>query len=281
MSFIKRDIPDWEQKRHEPNDPKNWYKVYRKLKKEAHENSIADEAILKAALANINNEKEQNVAQMSTKTMFPEQPARRARIFHNYISGKTGSKGASKMTLMDKIRKEARDSRASKMNKPMHELKKRATTVDKPPMQFVEDLKHRPTSNSQTSPPPKAQTRAPRPPLHGPRVVGPAMGTSYDLTADREARLRALKNGAPKRTERREDKAGGDLTADFLEDSDGQAPEKAKASSGLLDVLQDLERPRAASPMKLTPQPHTLKRKQPPSLFVAAPKRVARKPGIS
>ncbi|KAK5058908.1 hypothetical protein LTR84_011172 [Exophiala bonariae] len=280
LSFIRRDIPDWEQKRHEPKDPKNWYKVYRKLKKEAEENAIADEAVLKAALANINNEKEQNVAQMSTRTILHQEPGRRARIYHNYVSGKTGSKGASKMTLMEKIRKEARDSRSSKMNKPMHELKKRSTTVARPPMQFVEDLKKRPTPIPQMSPPRKVQPRAPRPPMHGRRPIEPPTGAPYDLTVDREARLRALKNGTLNPTESKGDKASGDLTADFLEDSDDDAPQKGKPSSGLLNVLNDLDRPRSASPMKLTPQPLTLKRKQPPSLFVAAPKRVARKPGI-
>lgn len=281
MSFIKRDIPDWEKKRHEPTDPKNWYKVYRKLKKEAEENAIADEAVLKAALANINSEKEQNVAQMSTRTIMRQEPARRARIFHNYVSGKTGSKGASKMTLMEKIRKEARDSRSSKMNKPMHELKKRATTVAKPPMQFMEDLKKRPTPNPHTSPPPKVQPRAPRPPMHGRRPIEPPASAPYDLTVDREARLRALKNGQTTLAESKGDRTARDLTADFLEDSDNEVPEKGKAPSSLLGVLNELDRPRSASPMKLAPQPLTLKRKQPPSLFVAAPKRVARKPGIS
>jgi hypothetical protein len=237
--------------------------------------------MLKAALANIKNEKDQNVAQIATRTLLPQQPARRARIYHNYISGKTGSKGASKMTLMEKIRKETRDAKASKMNKPMHELKKRATTITKPPLQFVEDLKKRPTPNPQTSPPPKVQVRAPRPPLHGRRPIEPPVSAPYDLSIDREARLRALKHGLPKPEGRAGDIAGGDLTADFLEDSDDEEIMEPKASSSLLGVLNDLDRPRSASPMKLAPQPHTLKRKQPPSLFVASPKKVARRPGVS
>jgi len=283
LSFIRRDIPDWQNKRHEPKDPKNWYKVYRKLKKEAQEESNADEAMLKAALTNIKNEKEQNIAQMTTRTVLPQQPARRARIYHNYISGKTGSKGASKMTLMEKIRKEARDAHASKMNKPMHELKKRATTVAKPPIQFVEDLKKRPTPNAQTSPPPKAQARAPRPPLHGRKPIDPPASAPYDLTVDREARLRALKNGALKLSGKDTESAAacGDLTANFLEDSDDEDLPGPKASSSLLGVLNDLERPRSASPMRVAPLPHTLKRKAPPSLFVASPKKITRRPGIS
>ena len=29
MEYIKRDIAKWQDKAHEPKNPKNWYKVYR------------------------------------------------------------------------------------------------------------------------------------------------------------------------------------------------------------------------------------------------------------
>ncbi|KIV77412.1 hypothetical protein PV11_09209 [Exophiala sideris] len=278
MNFIKRDIPDWQQKRHEPNDPKNWWKVYRKLKEEAQMDSTADEALLKAALANIKNEKEQNTTQIASRMPVPG-VSRRARISYNYTSGRTGSKGANKMTLMEKIRKEARDAKSSKMNKPMHELQKRATPVTQAPQRFVEELKHKSTPRSTASPSPSATSRTSRPPLHAPRKTNRPEVPSYDLTQDREARLRALKNGRPTESiSRAAPTSNGTLTTNFLEDSDLDDDEVAPPPRDLLKVNDDI-RSRSASPMKL--QPNTLKRKQAPSLFMSSPKRAAKTPGVS
>ncbi|KAH0829376.1 hypothetical protein AYO21_11308 [Fonsecaea monophora] len=228
LNFIKRDIPDWDLKRHEPSNPKNWYKVYKKLKAEATKDSSNDEAMLKAALADIQKGKEQNTAVIASTALSAgllsssnaSGPSRRARIQWNYISGKTGAKGSSKMTLMEKIRKEARDAKAGKMNRPMHELQKKQTGVVKAPAQFVEEVKKmkivqateakkalspplkRPVSgtgasgNAGISRPlmfaPSTQIPKPRP---QPAVAGG--GKPYDLTSDRESRLRALKSGRP------------------------------------------------------------------------------------
>ncbi|KAI1612110.1 RNA polymerase II transcription factor SIII subunit A-domain-containing protein [Exophiala viscosa] len=279
MNFIKRDIPDWQQKRHEPNDPKNWWKVYRKLKEEAQMDSTADEAMLKAALANIKNEKELNTTQIASKMPVPG-VARRTRTLYNYISGRTGSKGANKMTLMEKIRKEARDAKASKMNKPMHELQKRATPVTQAPQRFVEELKQKSTPRS--TPPPGPTARTSRPPLHAPRKISRPEVSSYDLTQDREARLRALKSGRPMESNpRATPTSNGTLTTNFLEDSDLDDVEDdvapAPRDRDLLKVNDD--RSRSASPMKLQPNP--LKRKQAPSLFMSSPKRVVKAPGVS
>lgn len=246
--------------------------------------------MLKAALASIKQEKEQNTTMIASR--LPVQgPSRRARVQYNYVSGRTGSKGANKMTLMERIRKEARDAKASKMNKPMHELQKRATTVTQAPQRFVEELKQKATTTSApVSPGPVVRTS--RPPLHAPRKANhTAAPSSYDLTQDREARLRALKDG------RRADSKGGaastgngSLTTSFLEDSDLDDDDDGAGSGGNLDAVPrprkmlqapNDDRARSASPMRLQQQPHTLKRKQPPSLFMSSPKRVAKAPGVS
>jgi elongin-A len=271
MAFIKRDIPDWQTKRHEPTDPKNWYKVYRKLKQEAQKDP--SEAILKAALANIQNEKEHNVATLTSR-QAPVGPGMRARMTYNYISGKTGSKGASKMTLMEKIRKEARDAKSSRMNRPMHELRKKATAISQPPQQFVEDLKRKPAT-TQLSPPPRAPMRTSRPPLNAPKAR-PAAGDSYDLTQDREARLRALKSGGPNSGQNSTPAGSVDLTLDFLEDSDDE--QEIKPQRQHLDV--EIDRLRSASPMKLKTAA-TLKRKQAPSMFMSSSKKIAKGPGMT
>jgi elongin-A len=302
LGFIKRDIPDWHLKPHEPKDPKNWWKVYRKLKEDARKDSTAEEAMLKAALANIKTEKEQNTTSLASSYREVPQlppPSRRARIQYNYLSGRTGSKGANKMTLMEKIRKEARDAKSSKMNRPTHELQKRATTVIKAPQQFVEDFRQKRAATAAGSPPRNTTTttasrvgKTPRPPLHAPRTnAKPSIVTSsYDLTQDREARLRALKNGGSERRDMQQRPSApaggsvprlqepspevqGNLTLDFLEDSDGDDDNDEPARRSL--QVHD-RRPRAPSPMTLNLQSHSLKRKQPPSPFVSSPKRIVR-----
>ncbi|KAL2416465.1 hypothetical protein ABEF95_016139 [Exophiala dermatitidis] len=310
LNFIKRDIPDWHLKPHEPKDPKNWYKVYRKLKAEAEQDSKADEAMLKAALANIKKEKEQNVVEIANKVPGSYGPSRRARIFNNYVTGRTGSKGANKMTLMEKIRKEARDAKASRMNRPMHELPKRATPVTTPPQRFVEDLKQKAAVAAKavtvTSPPTASRRpviRTSRPPLHAPRPPQ-SNDSSYDLTKDREARLRALKAGKPlvptatdparapvsMSTAARRDlgptsRSASHLTLDFLEDDDGaddameEPPRKLRKVSN-----EDARRQTSASPASVRPntsaQPPTKKRKMAPSLFLSS-KKITKPPGIS
>ncbi|OAP63998.1 hypothetical protein AYL99_03225 [Fonsecaea erecta] len=228
LNFIKRDIPDWDRKRHEPSNPKNWYKVYRKLKAEATKDSSNDEAMLKAALADIQKGKEQNTAEIASTSrsagLYSSSnapgPSRRARVGWNYISGKTGAKGAHKMTLMQKIRKEAKDAKSSKMNRPMHELQKRQTGVVKAPTQFVEEVKKMKVlqateAKTALSPPPKRPASGmgttgtagtSRPPMFAPSTQTPKPkpqpqpavangGKPYDLMSDRESRLRALKSG--------------------------------------------------------------------------------------
>ncbi|EXJ88691.1 hypothetical protein A1O1_05623 [Capronia coronata CBS 617.96] len=291
MNFIKRDIPDWHLKPHEPKDPKKWYKVYCKLKEEARLDSTADEAMLKAALANIKNEKEQNVTEIASRVNYA--PSRRSRMQYNSVSGRAGSKGANKMTLMEKIRKEARDAKASRMNRPMHELPKRATAVAKPPQQFVEELKQKAATTVSHTPTRRVvPVQTPRPPLHAPRPKRPEIeSSSYDLMKDREARLRALKNGnpAPGSTgsmpqptaisppmTQTESPSQDRLTLDFLEDpekEDGEPPRKLLR----LDVS---DRPRSASPMKVNAQPQMLKRKPPPSPFMASSRKMVKRPGI-
>jgi len=280
LAFIKRDIPDWHLKPHEPSDPKNWWKVYRKLREEVRQKALAAETMLKASLADIKNEKEQNTAVIASGRHRPLQgPGRRAKIQYDYISGRTGSKGAHKMSLMEKIRKEARDAKASKMNRPMHELQKKATAVKAAPQQFVEAMKRKTTKIASSSPLPPAAVRTSRPPLHAPRPTAPPARESYDLTADREARLRALKNGTarPASAPAAEKQANGSLTLTFLEDSDGEEEEVEQPRKQL--KVND-EPPRFPSPLRLQQRP-TMKRKQAPSLFMSSPKRVAKPPNIS
>lgn len=51
QKLIKRDISDWEKRWKEPKDPRNWWKVYRKFKREHDEQLLEDERRLASALA--------------------------------------------------------------------------------------------------------------------------------------------------------------------------------------------------------------------------------------
>ena len=62
MEFIKKDIPNWETKPHEPKNPKNWYKVYRKLLKESKKEVDQDALLLKASMDDIKLKQAQNKA---------------------------------------------------------------------------------------------------------------------------------------------------------------------------------------------------------------------------
>ena len=57
MEFIKRDVQNWDKKRHEPKDPKNWHRVYKKLVRENESEVMKDAQQLKATIDGIKNEK--------------------------------------------------------------------------------------------------------------------------------------------------------------------------------------------------------------------------------
>jgi elongin-A len=275
---MRRDIPDYELKPHVPKNPTSWYKVYKKLKNEASKAAADAEAVLKATLSGIKSMKEENLAEvvstergnaLYSSTNAPG-PSRRGRIMYNYMSGRTGSKGANRMTLMEKIRKEAKSAKTGVMGRPMHELQKKHNGVVKAPAQFVEDVKRMKVlqqveAKKALTPPPKrplsttmgpgTSARTSKPPMHAPGSRPPkprpqpaaANGLEpYDLTSDREARLRALKAGKPipskatvpdseltpsptSRAPRLQSTgdATGTLTLDFLESDSDSEPVKS------------------------------------------------------
>ena len=192
LNLIKRDIPNWESKPHQPTNPKNWWKVYRRLKKEAEDDLNQDAEKLKAAFANIKDEKEQNLAQLKTRRELPKLPGSfRQRMAHNYMSGKTGSKGANKLSLMEKIRKETRDTKNLRMAVPTKDLKKQASTITRAPKDFLEDAR-KPQERIVHTSPTRAAVRVSAPPM----AVSRTSTTLADRSSlEKEARLRALTSG--------------------------------------------------------------------------------------
>ncbi len=197
MQLIKRDIPDWESKPHKPKDPKNWWKVYKKLKEQIQKDREQGAEKLKAVLDSIKDEREQNLAKVVSRQDLPREPTKsKSRASYNYESGKTGSKSGHKLSLLEKIRKEARDARLARLNAPASQTVKRPTLVTKAPQRLVEEYKHEAQQKSAlpgTARRPSAP-RLPRPPLATSRQEKPTADKSF---LEREERLRALTGGRP------------------------------------------------------------------------------------
>lgn len=197
MQFIKRDIPDWESKPHKPKDPKNWWKVYKKLKEQIQKDREQGAEKLKAVLDSIKDEREHSLAKVLSRKDLPREPTKsKARAIYHYESGKTGSKSGHKLSLLEKIRKEARDARLARMNAPASQIVKKPTVVTKAPQRLVDEYKHeaqQKSAMSGTARRPSAP-RLPRPPLATSRQEKPTPDKSFQ---EREERLRALTGGRP------------------------------------------------------------------------------------
>jgi elongin-A len=215
LALIKRDIPNWETKKHEPNDPKNWWKVYRKLKQESLREMDAGADKLKAAL---NDKNEKHLAEIKPMGALSRSrgPSVQARVAYGYQSGKTGSRGSSKLGVLEKIKKEARDAKAARAIAEQQLRKRMATTVTRAPAQFVEDVR---TQRQKRQHSPERAIRAPRPPIAIRRPEGSAASpprtasspssrptaapplsrptVTHQQVQAREARLRALTSGRP------------------------------------------------------------------------------------
>ena len=84
MQLIKRDIPDWESKPHKPKDPKNWWKVYKKLKEQIQKDREQGAEKLKAVLDSIKDEREQNLAKVVSRQDLPREPTKsKSRALYN------------------------------------------------------------------------------------------------------------------------------------------------------------------------------------------------------
>jgi hypothetical protein len=171
--------------------------VYKKLKDQTQRDREQGAEKLKAALDSIKDEREQNLAKVVSRQDLPREPTKsKARTTYNYHSGKTGSKSGHKLSLLEKIRKEARDARLARMNAPASQIVKKPTQVTKAPQRLVEDYKReaqQKSSGSGTARQPSAP-RLPRPPLaaSGHEKLGPDKAFQ-----EREERLRALTGGRP------------------------------------------------------------------------------------
>ena len=227
LAFLKRDVPNFESKPHRPANPASWFKVYKKMKRQAEAELKTGQDALKAALGAIKQTKEQNTAMMVSRFELPRGSTgvgRKPQSRYDYMSGKTGAKGAHKMTLFEKIKKEKADIRTNKMNRPVNVRPGIPGTVKAAPSRMVETIVEERKRLEEE----KRKERAVRAPKAPVRVTGTPDEVGYDLMADREARLRAMKNKeavqglseprSPPMTGQKRSAEQAGLTADSLED---------------------------------------------------------------
>jgi elongin-A len=132
LRLIKRDIPDWDKKPHTPRDPKNWHKVYRKLKKEAQKEKEDQQNALKEQMRALQKDRAQNKTTIVSSNVG--YGARSSRIFGlGSSSGWGASSGAPAKTgkeAIDKLKRGMFDykrERPRAANMPTHLLAQRKT----------------------------------------------------------------------------------------------------------------------------------------------------------
>ncbi|RMZ83476.1 hypothetical protein DV737_g1586, partial [Chaetothyriales sp. CBS 132003] len=211
LAFLKRDVPNYESRPHRPSNPASWYKVYKKLKKQADADANAGRDALKAAMQGLKKDREATVAQfVDRREDLPRgQPGVgwRQQARFDYATGKTGSKGAHKLSLFEKIRKEKADARAARYNRPVEPSQGTMMAAANPAQSTttesiiqerkrLEAEKRRERERTAAVTTATEQVRARRP-TAAVRVTGSRDEIGYDLLADREARLKAIQSGKP------------------------------------------------------------------------------------
>ncbi|RMZ91470.1 hypothetical protein DV736_g1308, partial [Chaetothyriales sp. CBS 134916] len=206
LAFLKRDVPNYESRPHRPSNAASWYRVYKKLKKQADAEANAGRDALRAAMQGIKENREAKVATfVDRREDLPRgQPGVgwRQQARFDYATGKTGSKGAHKLSLFEKIRKEKADAKASRYNKPVElsqgamaaaNLALASTTVG-----IIEERKRleaeKRRERERTAATATIEHVRIRKPTAAVRVTGRRHEVGYDLLADREARLKAMQS---------------------------------------------------------------------------------------
>jgi len=141
MKFIRRDIPEWDKKPHQPRDPRNWSKVYRKLKKDAEKEKLEQADALKRQMQSLQQDRAQNKTTIvDSKVGFG---ARSSRVFGFGSSSGWGSSGAPAKTgkvAMDKLKRGMFDykrERPKAAQMPSHLLAQRKANVRAAPASMV------------------------------------------------------------------------------------------------------------------------------------------------
>lgn len=201
--FIARDIPKWAEKNYQPANPKSWYKVYEKYKKEDEVELRESQERLRAQMHGYRDHKQSHITKLVDSRTMPKVP-KDPRMLANDGGVPTGRKkgfakvapsaltfgGGSKTKMTNGssiIRRAAREAREqtarTKLSVPTHNLVgKGARQISRAPQGMVEAY--------------RKPAEAPK--IFAVRKRAGVLDTTVDRgdLAEREKRLRAAMHGA-------------------------------------------------------------------------------------
>ncbi|KAF2650963.1 hypothetical protein K491DRAFT_696867 [Lophiostoma macrostomum CBS 122681] len=142
IRFIRRDIPNWDKKPHQPRDPKNWSKVYRKLKKDAENEKKGQEEQLKEQMRALQKDRDVNKTQIVDASRI-QVPRSRPWGFGGGGGGgweKSGAPAKTGKVAFDKLRRgifDQKQARPKATRMPTHLLEQRKGKVAQAPARLV------------------------------------------------------------------------------------------------------------------------------------------------
>lgn len=166
LRFIKRDIPKWETKPHEPRDPKNWSKVYRRLQRDAEREKAAQEEKLKQELLAMQKKKQE-------KTLVLDGIVK-TRKTGSSGWGNSGAPAKTGRAALDKLKRGMFDIKREKPKTsmtPNHLLAQRKGIVTSIPQRLVRMAANEaPTVQAEASKVQPAASRAQQPARPQPKI---------------------------------------------------------------------------------------------------------------
>lgn len=138
--YIRRDVPDWDQKPHTPRDDKNWSKVYRKLVRDAEKEKLDQENQLKEQMKALQAGREGN----KTVIMTTNKSYGRTGGHWSMGSGKDYGRAApppkTGKVAMDKLKRgmfDRNQARTRAIQTPQHQLAMKKQMVSSIPERLV------------------------------------------------------------------------------------------------------------------------------------------------
>jgi elongin-A len=201
LRLIKRDIPNWRNKPHEPTNPESWWKVYKKLKREADLEERKAEQMLKDKMSDI--KKEENTWKVAPPTQaIPEKKGRNKGTAMQFQRGSDNNglrftTGSKTKDFFQSVRRQAAESHLQKkgvLSRPTNMLNNgvAAKRIMQAPQHMVEDRQRQVEHGRQIS---QRASDAREPEVEAPRT-SLAARAAHDLKV-REDRLKAVREGRP------------------------------------------------------------------------------------
>lgn len=135
LRFIKRDIPNWDQKPHQPRDEKHWSKVYRKLKRDAEKEEDAQKEALRQKMQALQKDRKgHQTTIVEGRTGYTPTARRKGFAFGSGGGGSWGNPAAPQKTgkmAFDKLRRgifDQKQARPKASQIPTHLLAERKKT---------------------------------------------------------------------------------------------------------------------------------------------------------